>query len=421
MAISKEQQDFVAKVGAAAREDMSQSGILASLTIAQAILESGWGTSALANNANALFGIKADSRWDGKVYSTTTKECYDGASFTEQEALFRAYDSWEDSIADRSAFLVGSSRYAAVIGEKDYKIACTAIHAEGYATDPTYAEKLITIIESYNLAVYDAEGKDDYKMNLKTLLLTKNACYIAGNVQRLRQNKRRRNNLGEMGMLSGVLFCNDCGCKLYQLRKTGQDRRQEYYICSTFRKRGECTSHYIRTVIVEELILKSLQDVTKFVENHENEFIKMVMNSSHNMAQKKVTVAKKQLAVAEKRYAELDEIFKHLYEDKIKNNISQERFEKFTQDYESEQNEVKIKITDLLSEIDCYNQKSTNTSEFITLTRKYTNITELTPMILNEFVEKVIIHSADKSNGKRTQKVDIIYKGVGSLDNLREE
>lgn len=180
MAISKEQQDFVAKVGAAAREDMSQSGILASLTIAQAILESGWGTSALANNANALFGIKADSHWDGKVYSTTTKECYDGVSFTEEEALFRAYDSCEDSIADHSAFLVGSSRYAAVIGEKDYKTACTAIHAAGYATDPTYAEKLISIIESYNLAVYDAEGKDDYRMNLKTLLLTKNACYIAG-------------------------------------------------------------------------------------------------------------------------------------------------------------------------------------------------------------------------------------------------
>jgi hypothetical protein len=181
MAISKEQQDFVAKVGAVATEDMEKSGILASLTIAQAILESGWGTSELAVQANALFGIKADSRWDGRAYSTTTKECYDGVSFTEEESLFRAYDSWEDSIADHSAFLVGSSRYAAVIGEKDYKTACTAIHAAGYATDPTYAEKLISIIESYNLAAYDtAVGKEENKMNLNTLLLTKNACYIAG-------------------------------------------------------------------------------------------------------------------------------------------------------------------------------------------------------------------------------------------------
>ena len=180
MAISKEQQDFITKVGAIATEDMEKSGILASFTIAQAILESGWGTSALATNANALFGIKADSRWNGRVYSTTTNECYDGVNFTDEVALFRAYDSWEDSIADHSAFLVGSSRYAAVIGEKDYKIACTAIHAAGYATDPTYAEKLISIIEKYNLTVYDAEGKEENKVNLKTLLLTKNACYIAG-------------------------------------------------------------------------------------------------------------------------------------------------------------------------------------------------------------------------------------------------
>ncbi|MDL2310393.1 glucosaminidase domain-containing protein [Peptostreptococcaceae bacterium OttesenSCG-928-C18] len=181
MAISKEQQDFIAKVGAVAAEDMEKSGILASLIIAQAILESGWGMSELAANANALFGIKAGSRWNGRVFSIATKECYDGVNFTDEVALFRAYDSWEDSIADHSAFLVGSSRYAAVIGEKDYKIACTAIHAAGYATDPTYAEKLITIIESYDLDVYDtAYGKDDCKMNLKTLLLTKNACYIAG-------------------------------------------------------------------------------------------------------------------------------------------------------------------------------------------------------------------------------------------------
>lgn len=181
MALTQEQKNFIEKVGAFASADMNQSGILASLTIAQAILESGWGKSALAMGANALFGIKADSRWNGRVYSTATKECYDGINFTSVDALFRAYDSWADSLADHLAFLAGSSRYGAVIGERDYKAACTAIHTAGYATDPAYAEKLISLIECYDLAAYDAaHGKDDYKMNLKTLLLTKNACYIAG-------------------------------------------------------------------------------------------------------------------------------------------------------------------------------------------------------------------------------------------------
>lgn len=89
-----EQRKFLAMVGPLAQADMQKSGILASLTIAQAILESGWGASELATKANALFGIKADARWSGKAYSKDTKECYDGATYTTITALFRAYDSW---------------------------------------------------------------------------------------------------------------------------------------------------------------------------------------------------------------------------------------------------------------------------------------------------------------------------------------
>ncbi|MDR2686412.1 MAG: glycoside hydrolase family 73 protein [Oscillospiraceae bacterium] len=156
--MTQAQKDFIATVGAMASEDMKQSDILASLTLAQAILESGWGTSALAVNANALFGIKADSRWSGRVYSKSTLECYDGVNFVREDALFRAYDSWQQSVSDHSAFLLASSRYAAVIGERDYRKACTAIHSAGYATDPGYAQKLVRLIETYDLTSYDAGG-----------------------------------------------------------------------------------------------------------------------------------------------------------------------------------------------------------------------------------------------------------------------
>jgi len=149
------QKDFIAKVGALALADMKQSGVLASLTIAQAILESGWGASALTKNANALFGIKADSRWKGRVYKATTQECYDGVNFVKETALFRAYDSWQHSVSDHSAFLLASARYSAVVGERDYKKACAAIQKAGYATDPGYAGKLIRLIETYGLAAYD--------------------------------------------------------------------------------------------------------------------------------------------------------------------------------------------------------------------------------------------------------------------------
>lgn len=163
-----EQRKFLAMVGPLAQADMQKSGILASLTIAQAILESGWGTSELATKANALFGIKADARWSGRAYSKDTKECYDGATYTTITALFRAYDSWAESVADHSAFLLANKRYAAVVGERDYKVACKAIKAAGYATDPGYPQKLIGLIEKYGLTVYDgkAEQEDKASMNI---------------------------------------------------------------------------------------------------------------------------------------------------------------------------------------------------------------------------------------------------------------
>jgi len=150
-------REFLEHVGPLAHKEKQSSGILASLTIAQAILESNWGTSKLAVNAKALFGIKANKSWTGKVYSSTTKECYDGINLTTEMGVFRAYDSWEESISDHSAFLTGFSRYIAVVGETDYRVACHAIWVAGYATDPDYPGKLTNLIESYGLMRYDQE------------------------------------------------------------------------------------------------------------------------------------------------------------------------------------------------------------------------------------------------------------------------
>lgn len=161
MALTTEQKAFIKRIGELAAADMQKSGVLASLTIAQAILESGWGKSGLTVKGNALFGIKAGKTWTGKVYSAKTQECFDGVSYTTITALFRAYDSWEDSVADHSAFLTGLSRYKAVVGEKDYKTACKAIKAAGYATAPDYAEQLIKIIECYALTEYDKAAQND--------------------------------------------------------------------------------------------------------------------------------------------------------------------------------------------------------------------------------------------------------------------
>lgn len=149
-------QQFIGKVGSLAQCDAKASNILASLTIAQAILESNNGNSTLTREANALFGIKA-TNWRGKIWTGKTIEYYNPNSPVAITAGFRAYNSWEDSIADHSKLLTGASRYKSVVGETDYKKACEAIHKAGYATDPQYATKLIKLIEDNKLTVFDKE------------------------------------------------------------------------------------------------------------------------------------------------------------------------------------------------------------------------------------------------------------------------
>lgn len=150
-----EKKQFIEKVGKIAAISMDKTGILASMTIAQAILESGWGTSRLTTKGNALFGIKAGANWKGRVYNAKTKECYDGKNFVDITAAFRAYNSWEESIEDHARLLSTASRYKALIGEKDYKKACTEIKKAGYATDPGYSQKLINLIEEHELTYFD--------------------------------------------------------------------------------------------------------------------------------------------------------------------------------------------------------------------------------------------------------------------------
>ncbi len=159
--------EFIEYVGKLAHEDMKRSKILASLTTAQAILESGYGTSELATKAYALFGIKKNG-WTGKTYAKQTSEFVNG-SYIQVVAEFRAYDSWEQSITDHSDYLLtreiapGVLRYDNLIGETDYKEACRKIKEDGYATSPTYTERLIKLIEQYDLTKFDAKETNDVK------------------------------------------------------------------------------------------------------------------------------------------------------------------------------------------------------------------------------------------------------------------
>ena len=176
------QDAFIEYIGFLAKSDMKKTGVLASVTIAQAILESAWGQSELSLKANNLFGMKASlsgntwkSDWDGKIYAKRSNEEDKDGNITSILSDFRAYDNVEDSIKDHSDYLTGakngnSLRYKGLKGETNYKKAIQIIKNGGYATDSGYVDKICNIIEEYDLDVFDEEfNPEDLKDSLSTL------------------------------------------------------------------------------------------------------------------------------------------------------------------------------------------------------------------------------------------------------------
>ncbi len=242
---------------------------------------------------------------------------------------------------------------------------------------------------------------------------------IADAVRLARQTRRRPTKMGEMGMFSGMMFCADCGSIMYQCRATNFRRDQEYYLCSGYRKsRDICgQTHSIRTVILEELVLQNLREIVSFASQRKDDFVKMVMDADMRQRNRGLVKRKKTLDDAEKRIAELDSIFKRLYEDTISGKLSDERFQKLSTDYEKEQHQLQELAVALRGEIEAEERKSANVERFLSVVERYTEIPELTPSILHEFVEKIVVHAASDPKGKnRTQEIDIYYKGIGALE-----
>ncbi len=159
-AITQEQQDFIEQLGSAAQKTYSQYGILPSMTVAQAILESGWGKSSLSALYYNFFGMKADSTYDGESVVLQTGEEVNGMMITVN-GTFRVYHSFEEGIEGYYQFITGYQRYSNLIGETDYKEACRKIQADGWATASNYADYLISLIESFDLTRFDVLPDDN--------------------------------------------------------------------------------------------------------------------------------------------------------------------------------------------------------------------------------------------------------------------
>ena len=235
-------------------------------------------------------------------------------------------------------------------------------------------------------------------------------------VRKSREHRRRPTKMGEMGLFSGLAYCADCGAKLYHHRSITLTKEQESYICSNYQSRKKCTAHYIRAVVLEQLVLQNLQRVVAYAQEDENEFVRRVMENKTAVQRAEQEQAKRKLEKQERRISELDRIIQQLYEDRVSGALSAERFAKLSGGYEKEQEELKQSAKELQAIVNTIETQAVNVQSFLKIVRKYTAPTELTPALLREFVEKIVVHAPDKSSGHRTQRIDVHYNFIGEID-----
>ena len=278
-----------------------------------------------------------------------------------------------------------------------------------------------TTTQSYKCSkiIYNSEDKQAVFENHHEIIIDRDTWE---RVQELRKQRKRPNRYDEVGLFSGILFCADCGSVMYQQRYQTDKRKQDCYICGSYKKRtADCTAHFIRTDLLTAGVLSNLRKVTSYAAKHEARFMKLLIEQNEDGDRRRNAAKKKELEAAEKRIAELSAIFKRLYEDSVTGRISDERFTELSADYEAEQKELKERAARLREELSKAQEATANAEKFMNVVRRHTTIEELTPTLLREFVEKIVVHESVALDGKRRgklrrQEIEIYYSFVGKVE-----
>ena len=236
-------------------------------------------------------------------------------------------------------------------------------------------------------------------------------------VQRIRDGKRRLTPMGEMPILSGMVYCADCGAKMYQVRSRNWTHEQEHMVCATYRKRGkdQCVSHQIRNVDIENALLTGIQSITAYVRDHEDEFVQCLMKKTKLEQERRLRDARQSLEQATARILKLDGIIRHLYEDNVEGKISDERFAKMSASYEAEQSDLKKHIRELRAQLAADYEIGTNTEWFLGIVKKHTDVQELSAEIIREFVDRIEISKPERFLGDKIQRIRIVWNCIGEF------
>ena len=243
-------------------------------------------------------------------------------------------------------------------------------------------------------------------------------------VQKLRGTPRRIDTLGEANPLTGLVFCADCGAKMYNQRTRGNDTKpypSDAYECSSYKLAGQrrtavCSNHHISTKALRTLILETIKVTSTYAISNEAEFIQKVRAASEVQQAQAAKDLKRKLNKDKRRCEELDTIIRKLYESYAVGRIGEERFDTLLAGYEQEQTALRQSVTEAEAALDSFEQDTANVERFLALAKKYTDFSELTTPMINEFIEKIIVHAPEKIDGDRTQEVEIYLKFIGRFD-----
>ncbi len=241
-------------------------------------------------------------------------------------------------------------------------------------------------------------------------------------VQELRSHRRRPTKTGIISMFSGLVYCADCGQKLYYSATNNYKREQACFFCSSYRKDSSgCSSHFIREKVISNLVLKSLQEVFGFIKIYERRFVQMQLDSYSEDKKKELAVKRRELNKVQKRILEIDGLIQKIYEDNASGRLSDDRYTTMAASYENEQEKLKAKVPELETYLSTETDRTENVERFVEKVRSITRPTELTPELVHEFIERIEVSEARYLEGKRHQVVDIYYKGVGMIRGFSPE
>ncbi len=241
-------------------------------------------------------------------------------------------------------------------------------------------------------------------------------------VQELRKNKRRPSREGKSSMFSGLMYCHDCGSKMYFCTAKDFDETQNWFTCSKSRKNKDaCSSHFIREMQIGFSVLKNMQNIFRYVQYNEKRFAEMLLEKSKEDEKKELSSKRRELEKASKRADELNNLFLRAYEDNASGKLSDERYEFLYSSYENERKELNEKIPVLEKEISEGTKQTSDIEKFIAKVKQVTELEYLTPELIHEFISRIEVHAPYRKDGKRHQQIDIYYRDVGILNFITGE